>query len=275
MRSVVVVLPASMWAMIPMFRYFSSGVCRAMTLAPEKGKRLQQPNRPTELSKSGAALCELRLDLEGRCFYFNNRTACNLPAVVREGLVGLRHLVGVLALLHRVAAVVRGIHDLGGQLLRHGLLAALLGVGDQPAHAQRQAAVLPHFHRDLVGGAAHAAGLHLEHRLHVVQRLLEDLERLVLGALGDDVEGAVADLLGDGLLALAHQVVHELGDQAVLELGVRQDLALLDDATTGHGFNLPKSECEKNQLGRLAPYLERDCLRPCTPTESSVPRMMW
>src|SRR6218665_1759812 len=29
------------------------------------------------------------------------------------------------------------------------------------------------------------------------------------------------------------------------------------------------------QLGRLAPYLERLCLRPATPTESSVPRMMW
>jgi hypothetical protein len=32
---------------------------------------------------------------------------------------------------------------------------------------------------------------------------------------------------------------------------------------------------DPNQLGRLAPYLERPCLRPATPTESSVPRMMW
>ncbi len=30
-----------------------------------------------------------------------------------------------------------------------------------------------------------------------------------------------------------------------------------------------------NQLGRLAPYFERLCLRPATPTESSVPRTMW
>jgi hypothetical protein len=30
MRSVVVVLPASMWAMMPMLRYFSSGVSRAI-----------------------------------------------------------------------------------------------------------------------------------------------------------------------------------------------------------------------------------------------------
>ena len=28
-------------------------------------------------------------------------------------------------------------------------------------------------------------------------------------------------------------------------------------------------------LGRLAPYLERDCMRSFTPAASSVPRMMW
>ena len=32
---------------------------------------------------------------------------------------------------------------------------------------------------------------------------------------------------------------------------------------------------DPNQLGRLAPYFERLCLRPATPTESSVPRTMW
>src|SRR5258708_2491718 len=31
MRSVVVVFPASMWAMMPMFRVFSRGTCRAMS----------------------------------------------------------------------------------------------------------------------------------------------------------------------------------------------------------------------------------------------------
>jgi hypothetical protein len=32
MRSVVVVFPASMWAMMPMFRYCSSGVVRAISI---------------------------------------------------------------------------------------------------------------------------------------------------------------------------------------------------------------------------------------------------
>src|SRR5207237_8928018 len=83
----------------------------------------------------------------------------SLPAVMSEGLVGLRHLVRVLALLHRVAAVVRRVDQLRGQLLVHGLLAALLGVVDDPAHGQGDPAVLPHFHGHLVGGAAPPAAL--------------------------------------------------------------------------------------------------------------------
>src|SRR5207237_4263519 len=46
-----------------------------------------------------------------------------LPAVVREGLVGLRHAVRVLALAHRGAAVLGGVHQLVCQTERHGLLA--------------------------------------------------------------------------------------------------------------------------------------------------------
>ncbi len=43
-----------------------------------------------------------------------------LPAVVGESLVGLSHLVGILALLHGAADVVGGVHDLAGQALLHG-----------------------------------------------------------------------------------------------------------------------------------------------------------
>src|SRR6266545_8352286 len=60
-----------------------------------------------------------------------------LPAVVREGLVGLGHLVGVLALLDRGAETVRGVEDLVHQALGHRLLAAGTGVRRQPAQGQR------------------------------------------------------------------------------------------------------------------------------------------
>src|SRR5690606_26144988 len=112
MRSVVVVLPASIWAMIPMLR----------TLA-----------RSTPVVVATVVLASSR-----RC------SSPGLPAVVGEGLVGLRHLVRVLALLDRRAKTVAGVEQLVHQPLGHGLLAALPGVHHQPPQGERGAAGRPH-----------------------------------------------------------------------------------------------------------------------------------
>src|SRR5690606_20633635 len=98
MRSVVVVLPASMCAMMPMLRTFLRSV-----------------------STSCATGCFLTPGVPG------------LPAVVREGAVGLGHLVRVLAALDRGAEAVRGVQDLVLQALGHRLLTTTLGVADEPA----------------------------------------------------------------------------------------------------------------------------------------------
>src|SRR5664279_2552837 len=65
------------------------------------------------------------------------------PAVVGEGLVGLGHLVGVLALLHRGTEAVGGVEDLVHQALGHRLLTTVRGIPDQPAQRLRLA-VLEH-----------------------------------------------------------------------------------------------------------------------------------
>src|SRR5262245_62438117 len=123
MRSVVVVLPASMCAMMPMLRVFANGDCLGIT------------------RYSG---------LVARC--------SSLPPVVGERLVGFRHPVRVLALLDGAAAQVRGDEELVGQLLLHRLaVAPLAGVADQPTDAQREAAVRIDFHRHLLVRAADAA----------------------------------------------------------------------------------------------------------------------
>src|SRR5579859_3895147 len=103
MRSVVVVLPASMCAMIPMLRSLASALSAAATVIPTSSSRLWR----------------------------------SLPTVVSEGLVGLGHLVRVLAPLHRGSEAVARVEQLVHEALGHGLLAARLGVGDQPAQAQR------------------------------------------------------------------------------------------------------------------------------------------
>src|SRR5215475_1947082 len=83
----------------------------------------------------------------------------DLPAIVGEGLVGLRHAMRVFALLHRLAALVRGVDDLVGELLEHALAAAATRVLFDPAHGERRGALGPHLDRDLIGGAADAARL--------------------------------------------------------------------------------------------------------------------
>src|SRR3954463_5583196 len=93
-----------------------------------------------------------------------------LPAVVREGLVGLRHLVGVLAPLDRGAGTVAGVEQFVLQPLDHGLLPAGLGVLDQPAQAESGLPRDADLDRHLVGRATDTAAADLEGRLHVVHR---------------------------------------------------------------------------------------------------------
>src|SRR5258707_11918930 len=49
------------------------------------------------------------------------------PAVVREGLVGLRHAMRILALPDGRAAILGRLHQLVRQAKRHGFLAAATG----------------------------------------------------------------------------------------------------------------------------------------------------
>src|ERR1017187_6314418 len=121
-------------------------------------------------SSSSSALPFRCTRIRGRLF---------LPAVVREGLVGLGHLMGVVFLLHRVAAPVGGIQKLYGEALAHGLLAAVTRERDEPAHRQGHPALGAHLDRHLVRGAPYAATLDLELRFHVVEGLTKDLERLL------------------------------------------------------------------------------------------------
>src|SRR5919204_5656760 len=154
MRSVVVVLPASMWAMMPMLRVFSSEYCR---------------------STSSSAFC-LLYTRRGGPVSAPLFVGLPLPAIVRERLVGLGHLVRVFALLHGRAAIVGGVEQLGCELLGHAALGAPSRGTDHPAHGQRRAAIGPHLHRHLVRRAADAARLHLDRRLDVVDGRLEHLQ---------------------------------------------------------------------------------------------------
>src|SRR6267143_1424857 len=103
MRSVVVVLPASMWAMMPIFRVLSSEYCRSTSSSAFFLSTYMRRGGPG----CGPPLRRIPL-----------------PAVMRERFVGLRHLVRVFPLLHGGAAVVGGVQQLGRELLGHAALRA-------------------------------------------------------------------------------------------------------------------------------------------------------
>src|SRR5918993_3887311 len=90
----------------------------------------------------------------------------SLPPVVREGLVGLRHLVRVLAPLDGGTEAVAGVEQFVLQTLDHGLLAAGLRVLDQPAETESGLTRRADLDRNLVGRATDPAAADLEGRLH-------------------------------------------------------------------------------------------------------------
>src|SRR6266704_1304078 len=159
MRSVDVVFPASICAMIPMLRVSSS--LNALPMVPETA--LLSPVRVATASLTSIPN--------------------PLPTVMREGLVGLRHAVHVFFFLDRPAARIGGINQLIREFVGHRLARAFSRILQQPANRQRLPPERVHFHRNLVVRAAHAPRFHFQHRLHVFHGLFENLQRVVIGLL--------------------------------------------------------------------------------------------
>src|SRR4051812_47732198 len=182
-----------------------------------------------------------------------------LPAVVGEGLVGLRHAEDVVLALVGAALLGLGVHQLVGKALRHRLLTALAGELDEPADGEGARAGARDLDRHLIGGATDAARADLELRGQGLDGLLEVLERLAARALADDRQRVVDDALGGRLLPVEHHLVDDLLD----ELGA-VDRVRVDRADLGG--------CAARHYLALTPYCERAFLRSLTPAASSVPR---
>src|SRR5262245_43518596 len=142
--------------------------------------------------------------------------------------------MGVFALLDGLAALVRGVDDLVGELLAHALARARARILLEPAHRERRRALRPDLDRHLIGGAADTPRLHLDARAHVLERAPEHRQRVVARLALDHLERAVDDVLGGALLAVHHQDVDEPADHPVAVLRIRQRLALRNVASSGH-----------------------------------------
>src|ERR687894_2488673 len=160
-----------MWAMIPMLRTLPRSV------STSRATRFLFPS----VVAAGPAAGVLRIG-RGPGWFAPGRPRRS-PAVVRERLVRLRHLVGVLAALDRGTEAVRSVEQLVGEPLDHRLLTACPGVRDEPAQAERGRAAGADLDRHLVGRATDAAAADLEGRLHVVERTLQRDDRVGAVAL--------------------------------------------------------------------------------------------
>src|SRR5579863_8046319 len=215
MRSVDVVLPASMCAIIPMLRVSSS--LNARLIVP--GTALFSPVRVATASVTSTSplpqttTCKLLKPARLECSCAAPLRGKFLPAVMGEGFVGFGHAVDVFLLLDGTAAGICRVDQFIRKLVDHGAPGAFARILQEPANGQRLAAERIHFHRYLIVGATDATRLDFQQRLGVFQRLLENLEGVVVGLFGDLIHGAVEHALRGALLAFPHHRADELLDE--------------------------------------------------------------
>lgn len=156
-----------------------------------------------------------------------------LPGEVGESLVGLCHLLGVVALLDRGAFVVVGGHELDSETLVHRLAFSAAGGVDDPSEGKVLLALWANFAGNLIVGSSNAARANLDCRRDILDGGLEDLGWILYAHLFlDDVESTVDDLAGSLLLSVEHNRVDELLEALRSELDVRtRDITFFDWAS--------------------------------------------
>ena len=108
----------------------------------------------------------------------------------------------------------------------------------QPAQAERLTALRANLQRNLIGCAAHAAGLDFQGRHDVFHSLLESVQTVLAGLGLDDLECVIDDALGNALLAVEHDAVDELSHQSGIIDRIRKDLSLGNITSSGHFASL-------------------------------------
>src|SRR5215212_10530557 len=146
------------------------------------------------------------------------------PSVVCKRPVGLCHPVGVFLALHARADVVLRVEDLAREPAAHRLLAPGAGEAYHPAQGEGVRPPRDHLYRHLVGRAADPAAPHLEAWPDVVEGVVQNRHRVRAGALLDEGEGVVDNLLRGALLTVEHYLVDQLLNQHAPIDGVGGDL---------------------------------------------------
>jgi hypothetical protein len=175
---VAVVFPASIWAIIPMFRTLSKGIMRARVFSPFgeafPGEFFLGIVRTTAPSVIIVTRCSLYImhSVDFSLFMTiagSQKPVCfaairapgtgkrslrglyreampygrekKLPAVMSKRLVGFCHLMSIFPFLSRISSIVGSIDELSCQSFRHGFLRPLPGIPHQPSHGKSDASI--------------------------------------------------------------------------------------------------------------------------------------
>jgi len=92
----------------------------------------------------------------------------------------------------------------------------------------------PDLNRNLIRCAAHAARLHFDDRLDVVDGGLEDLQRVTAGLLLNRVKRAIANALRRALFSIAHERADEFPHEFVAVPHIRKHFTLIEKSTSWH-----------------------------------------
>src|ERR1051326_8760499 len=153
---------------------------------------------------------------------------------MRERFVRVRHTMCVVFLLHRVAAIVGGIENLGRETIRHRFFTAPTRVGNNPTNSQGTAPLLVNFNWNLVRRTTNAPRLNFDRGFHVVDGAFENLQWLLTGLVADLLHGIVKDALGHALLALPHHAADELRHQWAAVNRIGKDFASFSYSSSWH-----------------------------------------
>ena len=145
-----------------------------------------------------------------------------LPAIVRKRLVGVRHAMGVFTLFDGGAAILGSVLKFAAKTVCHRVFVTVTRCLDDPADSERLTPVRPDFNRNLIGRAANATRTDFNCRLHVFQSIMKNLYRILPGSFRNRIQRAIDDLFCHGLLAVIHNIVDELRQNGIAELGVRK-----------------------------------------------------
>jgi hypothetical protein len=110
-----------------------------------------------------------------------------LPTIVGERSVGFRHPVSVFLLFYRSTAIARRVDNFRRQFFFHRFFCSSACRIDEPAHAERNTPLRPHFYRDLIGRAADPPGANFNGGTSILDGTLKHPERILFGLCGNDV----------------------------------------------------------------------------------------